>query len=151
MKQTRSHPTLAVVAEKAGVGKTTVSRVINGARKVSPETLERVNRIITELGYQPNQAARSLKGDGTKSIGLIIPRIADPFFGCCAEAAQVLVRSYKYLLMVSATNYDQQAELNRRTVQGIHIQRSANGGQFIKIKIPMFGLRTLRFVEAINA
>ena len=113
MKLPRSHPTLAEVARKAGVGKATVSRVINGAHKVSPETLERVNQVISEIGYQPNQAARSLKGSGTKSIGLIIPRIADPFFACCAEAAQTIVRSHKYLLIVSATNYDPQAELSQ--------------------------------------
>lgn len=125
MKQIRYHPTLAAVAEKAGVGKTTVSRVINGALKVSPETLERVNRVIKELGYQPNQAARSLKGDGTKSIGLIIPRVADPFFARCAESAQAMVQSRDYLMMVAATNYDPQAELKqiqtmvRHRVEGI--------------------------------
>jgi DNA-binding LacI/PurR family transcriptional regulator len=62
-----SHPTLADVARLAGVGKATVSHVLNGAERVSPKTLKRVNDVIRALGYLPRQAARSLKGDGTKS------------------------------------------------------------------------------------
>jgi LacI family transcriptional regulator len=109
----------------AGVGKTTVSRVINGAHKVSPETLERINAVIRELGYHPSQAARSLKGEGTKTIGLVLPSIADPFFAGCAEAAQEAARSRGYLLVVAATNYDAQMEiyqlesLIRHRVEGI--------------------------------
>ena len=73
-------PTLTEVARRAGVGNTTVSRVINGGDRVSAETLARVRRVIETLGYRPNHAARVLKGDRTKTIGLIIPSMADPFF-----------------------------------------------------------------------
>src|SRR6267142_6116638 len=70
------HPTLSEVARQAGVGNTTVSRVINGGDRVSPKTLARVRRVIDALGYRPNQAARVLKGDRTKTIGLMIPNLA---------------------------------------------------------------------------
>ena len=113
LKRSRPHATLADVAERAGVGKTTVSRVINGAYKVGPETLERVNKVIHELGYHPSQAARSLKGERSKTIGLILPRIADPFFAAAAEAAQAVARSHDYLLIVAATNYDPQTEIDQ--------------------------------------
>lgn len=126
MKRTRnSHPTLADVARTAGVGKATVSRVINGGKKVSPETLNRINQVIRELDYRPSQAARSLKGNGTKAIGLVLPSIADPFFADCAEAAQEVARSHGYLMIVAATNYDPQAEIQqlesliRHRVEGI--------------------------------
>lgn len=125
MRRIASHPTLADVARLAGVGKATVSRAINGARKVDPETLKRINTVIRDLGYRPSQAARSLKGEGTKAIGLVIPRIADPFFAGCAEAAQVIARSRRYLLIVAATNYDPQTEIDqiesliRHRVEGI--------------------------------
>lgn len=108
-----SHPTLADVAARAGVGKATVSRVINGARKVSPETLERVNQVIRELGFQPSQAARSLKAATTKTVGIVLPRIADPFFASCAEAAQTVARSHGYLLTMAATDYDPQTEIDQ--------------------------------------
>ena len=54
--------------------------MINGGERVSQETLARVQAVIEKLGYQPNQAARILKGERTKTIGLIVPSIADSFF-----------------------------------------------------------------------
>ncbi len=105
------HPTLSQVARKAGVGTTTVSRVINGGDRVSPETLERVRRVIETLGYMPNQAARTLKGQRTKTIGLVVPSIADPFFSSCAEAAQAISRANDSLLIVTTTQNDPRTEI----------------------------------------
>jgi LacI family transcriptional regulator len=146
MKQARSHPTLADVARIAGVGKATVSRVINGARIVSPETLQRVNTVIRELGYQPSQAARSLKGEGTKSIGLVLPSIADPFFADCAEAAQAVARSYGYLLIVAATQYDPQTEIDqlqsliRHRVEGILLAPANSQSKALAAMIDRFNI-----------
>ncbi len=97
------HPTLSQVARKAGVGTTTVSRVINGGDRVSPKTLAHVRRVIETLGYIPNPAARSLKGHRTKTIGLVVPSITDPFFASCAEAAQAVARANDSLLIVTVT------------------------------------------------
>ena len=124
-KKVVSHPTLADVARIAGVGKATVSRVLNGGERVSPETLARINDVIRVLGYQPSQAARSLKGNGTKAVGLVMPSIADPFFASSAEAAQRIAHSRGYLLMISSSNYEDQMELDhlhsliRHRVEGI--------------------------------
>ncbi|WP_263359702.1 LacI family DNA-binding transcriptional regulator [Acidicapsa ligni] len=104
-------PTLTDVARKAGVGTTTVSRVINGGERVSPETLSRVQAVIAELGFRPNQAARILKGNRAKTISLVIPSIADPFFAQCAEAVQVIARAQDSLLIVTVTNNDPRAEV----------------------------------------
>lgn len=106
------HPTLSQVARKAGVGTTTVSRVINGGYRVRPETLENVRRVIQMLGYSPNQAARTLKGHRTKTIGLVIPSIADPFFSSCAEAAQAVARANDSLMILVTTSNDPRSELD---------------------------------------
>ncbi len=106
------HATLSEVARKAGVGTTTVSRVINGGQNVDPTTLARVQGAIDALGYMPNQAARTLKGDRTRTIGFIIPSIADPFFSTCAEAAQAIARANDSLLVVLTTQNDAKAELD---------------------------------------
>ncbi len=111
-----SLPTLSEVARQAGVGNTTVSRVINGGDRVSPKTLARVRRVIDALGYRPNQAARVLKGDRTKTIGLIIPSMADPFFSNCAEAAQAVARANDSLLIVTATQNDPHTEIENLNV-----------------------------------
>src|SRR5580700_7269960 len=116
MAKTNTHPTLSQVARKAGVGTTTVSRVINGGERVSPKTLAHVRRVIETLGYTPNEAARTLKGHRTKTIGLVIPSIADPFFSSCAEAAQAVARENDSLLIVTTTQNDPSTEIESVTV-----------------------------------
>ena len=111
MTKQRRHPTLVEVAKKAGVGPTTVSRAINGGHLVDPKTLVRIQRAIATLGYMPNQAARTLKGDRTRIVGLVIPSIADPFFSTCAEAAQAVAHTNDSLLIVLTTQNDTQAEM----------------------------------------
>jgi LacI family transcriptional regulator len=110
------HPTLSEVARKAGVGTTTVSRVINGGYRVNPETLAHVRRVIESLGYVPNQAARTLKGHRTKTIGLVIPSLADPFFSNLAEAAQAIARVNDSLLIVTVTSNDPHVEIESLNV-----------------------------------
>jgi DNA-binding LacI/PurR family transcriptional regulator len=66
-------PTLEQVAERAGVSRATVSRVVNGSPTVTPSIRDSVQRAIAELGYVPNQAARSLVTQRTDSIALILP------------------------------------------------------------------------------
>ena len=116
MTRRSSPPTLSEVARRAGVGTTTVSRVINGGHRVSPDTLMRVRRAIDALGYVPNQAARILKGYRTRTIGLVIPSIADPFFSECAEAIQAVARANDSLLIVTTTQNDPRAEIDNINV-----------------------------------
>lgn len=77
--------TLDGVAREAGVSRATVSRVVNGSPKVSPDVRRAVERAVARLGYVPNQAARSLVTRRSDSIGLVITEPAsrlfdDPFF-----------------------------------------------------------------------
>ncbi|MDO9591273.1 MAG: LacI family DNA-binding transcriptional regulator, partial [Microcella sp.] len=69
----RSAPTLEMVAERAGVSRATVSRVVNGSPRVTDETLAAVNAAIAELNYTPNRAARSLANRRSMAIALVIP------------------------------------------------------------------------------
>lgn len=116
MTNRKAPATLSEVARAAGVGTTTVSRVINGGDRVSEKTLARVRRVIQAMGYMPNQAARVLKGDRTKTIGLIIPSIADPFFSSCAEAAQAVARANDSLLIVTASHNDPHIEIENLNI-----------------------------------
>ena len=111
MKKRSTPPTVSEVARIAGVGTTTVSRVINGGERVNPKTLAHVQRVIEKLGYRPNQAARVLKGHRTKTIGLVIPSIADPFFSSCAEAVQAVALANDSLLIVTTSHNDPHTEI----------------------------------------
>ncbi|WP_456286701.1 LacI family transcriptional regulator [Microbacterium sp. JZ70] len=73
--------TLEQVAARAGVSRSTVSRVVNGGERVSPEALEAVRRAIAELNYVPNRAARSLASRLTHVIALVVPEDTTRFFG----------------------------------------------------------------------
>ncbi|MEU1617979.1 LacI family DNA-binding transcriptional regulator [Streptomyces sp. NPDC005722] len=78
-------PTLEEVAARAGVGRGTVSRVINGSPRVSDRAKTAVEAAIAELGYVPNRAARALAGNRTDAIALVIPEaetrlFAEPYF-----------------------------------------------------------------------
>jgi DNA-binding LacI/PurR family transcriptional regulator len=77
---TRERPTLEAVARRAGVSRATVSRVVNGSTSVAASIREAVNRAVEELGYVPNQAARSLVTQRTESIALILPETANRVF-----------------------------------------------------------------------
>ena len=116
MRKKSTHSTLNDVARKAGVGTTTVSRVINGGQNVNPETLAHVRRVIKALSYTPNQAARSLRGERTKTISLLIPSIADPFFASCAEVVQSIAQANDSLLIVTVTHNDAKREIENLNV-----------------------------------
>ncbi|MEV6687212.1 LacI family DNA-binding transcriptional regulator [Streptomyces sp. NPDC051130] len=78
-------PTLEEVAVRAGVGRGTVSRVINGSSKVSDRTRAAVEAAVAELGYVPNRAARALAANRTDAVALVIPEpearfFAEPYF-----------------------------------------------------------------------
>src|ERR1700685_823911 len=72
--------TIADVAREAGVSVSTVSHVINGTRRVSPATASAVKAVIDATDYHPNVVARSLKTASTRSVGIAISAIANPYF-----------------------------------------------------------------------
>ncbi|MGV9451195.1 LacI family DNA-binding transcriptional regulator [Streptomyces sp. NPDC003635] len=73
-------PTLEEVAARAGVGRGTVSRVINGSPRVSDATRAAVEAAVAELGYVPNTAARALAANRTDAIALVVPEPETRFF-----------------------------------------------------------------------
>src|SRR4030088_3669517 len=87
-----SAPTLSAVAKMAGVSSITVSRVVRLPGLVAPETRDRVEAAMRELGYVPNQLAGALASARTGSVGGLVPTIADLIFsdtgpGVCGEVA----------------------------------------------------------------
>lgn len=151
MKKTGALPTLDEVARLAGVGTTTVSRVINGGERVSAKTLNKVRQVIEELGYRPNQAARVLKGDRTKTIGLIIPSMADPFFAACAEAVQTIARANDSLLIVTTSQNDPHAVIENlnvlvsHRVDGLLIVPASERSQALSALVGRIGVPVVAF------
>ncbi len=80
--------TIHDVAKLAGVAPITVSRVINRSGYFSPETRERVEKAIQELGYVPNTLARSLRSKRTNTLALILTDFTNPFFTTLARGVE---------------------------------------------------------------
>ena len=98
--------TMKDVAQRAGVSLGTVSRVINHAQGIKPMTLEKVEKAIEELHYVPDEYARGLKTQSSRTVALILPSIWYPFFsefGYYVEKA-LDQRDYKLLLCNSDGN-----------------------------------------------
>ncbi|WP_246102740.1 LacI family DNA-binding transcriptional regulator [Methylobacterium terricola] len=81
-------PTIAGVADLAGVSRATVSRAFTRPEMLSEETVRRVKEVADEIGYRPNRAARALSTGQHGNIALIVPDIANPFFPPLIRAVQ---------------------------------------------------------------
>lgn len=100
--------TMKDVAQHAGVSTATVSRVLNGHAAPTEETRARVLAAIAELGYRPNALARSLRTTSTKTLGLVISDLVNPFFAEIARAVEEEARAHGYCVVVG--NADENAE-----------------------------------------
>ena len=97
------------VAERAGVAQATVSLILNGGReKVTPETAERIEAAILELGYQPNRFAQALRTKRTYVIACVVPDLANPFYPSLVVAVQKVARAAGY----EVVTIDTEGELN---------------------------------------
>lgn len=98
--------TIYDVAHAAGVSIKTVSRVINGAPNVRPGTAAAVQRAIDDLGYRPNAAARSLAAGRNDTIGVIVDRLQDPFFGQIVAVAEARALELGMDVLVASTGVE---------------------------------------------
>ena len=88
----REQVTVHDVARRAGVSIATVSRALTGARRVAPDIADRVQTAATELGYRPDTVARSLRRQETRTVGLVIADITNPFFPALVQAVEGAAR-----------------------------------------------------------
>lgn len=108
--------TAAEVARLAGVSPAVVSYVVNGGpRNVAPGTAERVRDAVRTLDYRPNRAARALRRGTTGIVGLVIPRVANPFMAELSEAVQTAA-DRRGLAVLAASSGDR-LEVERQLVE----------------------------------
>ena len=129
------------VARLADVGTMTVSRVLNNSARVSSATAKKVHAAIEKLGYRPNEMARALRGFKSRSIGLIVPSLADPFFAQCAHSINAVAQERGYSTILTTSNDSVETELSeaqwmlQKNVDGLLICPARTGSHFAD---PMF-------------
>ena len=112
------------VAEAAGVSVATVSNVLNRPSIVAPATRRRVQAAIKRLGFVPNEPARQLRSGLARSVGLVVPDIANPFFSTVARGVSdvALESGYSVVLVDTQENPEREAHgidlLLRQQVRG---------------------------------
>jgi LacI family transcriptional regulator len=96
--------TIHDIAKEAGVGKSTVSRVINGTGYVSDETRRKIEEVMKRNSYQPSSAARSLSKNESDAIGIIIPEANNPFFAEILNGVSQAVDENNFTLILCNTS-----------------------------------------------
>ena len=103
-------PTLAAVAARAGVSAITVSRVVRVPGLVAPKTRARVEAAMRELGYVPNLVAGSLASARTRSVGVLVPTIANAIFADTVQGLCDVLEPLGYAVILAQSRYDDAQE-----------------------------------------
>ncbi|KAB1146668.1 LacI family transcriptional regulator [Streptomyces luteolifulvus] len=106
-------PTIRDVAEHAGVSKSLVSLVLRGSAQVRPEKREAVLRSVRELGYRPNAAARSLSEQRTRTVGVLLHDLRNPWYVDLLDGLNPLLHDHGLHMLLA------DARLSRRTGQDL--------------------------------
>jgi LacI family transcriptional regulator len=128
------------VARAVGVSKSSVSRALNGVPSgVTADVAERVLRAVDELGYVPNAIAASLKNQRTKTVGLILPDLGNPFFALVAAGIEAVISDAGYTLLIAntANDHDREPALTRtlleRQVDALLIASTGPSGAHLRL------------------
>src|SRR5580704_4288811 len=137
--------TIVDVARKAGVSVSTVSHVVNHTRRVLPETRKLVEAAIASVGYQTNTLARSLKTATSRSVGIAISAISNPYFSDIICAIETECARLGLMVFLSDTQDDPERELT--VVKALH-QRRVDG--IILASSPDPWRRALNYLEVVG-
>ncbi|MFI5593894.1 LacI family DNA-binding transcriptional regulator [Amycolatopsis sp. NPDC051758] len=103
--------TIYQVAREAGVSPSTVSNLLNGRTgKMQPETRSRVESAIRRLGYRPNRAAQQLRTGRIQMLGLIVPSVANPFWGTFARHLEAVAMAEGFYMLLCNSERDPDRE-----------------------------------------
>lgn len=114
--------TVSDVAKRAGVSVSTAARVLSGRGYAAPETRRIVQEAAQELGFVPNQIARSLRTRRTRMIGLLIGDVENPFYSTIASSVESVARSAEYHVVLCNSNDDPGLEREYlKLLEGVHV------------------------------
>ncbi|WP_432789382.1 LacI family DNA-binding transcriptional regulator [Brevibacterium sp. K11IcPPYGO002] len=127
------NPTISEVAKASGVGRATVARTLGGYGYVSEATRKRVLTVADDLGYRPNRLAQSMSTGSTRTIGLVIADVSNPFFGDVVRGASDTAMANGFDTLLVSTYEDVGSEvaavklLVDKRVDGIILSTAVRG------------------------
>ena len=127
------------IARAAKVSHSTVSRALHNSPLVSHQTAQRIREIALEKGYRPSAVARSLVTRRTKTIGVVVTRIADPFIAEVVNGIEEVANDHGYSVFLANSNGDPNREVkvvhsfHERRVDGILVTASRVGALYMSM------------------
>jgi DNA-binding LacI/PurR family transcriptional regulator len=131
------------IARVAKVSHSTVSRALHNSSLVNHETAERIRQIAREKGYRPSAVARSLVTRKTRTIGVVVTRIADPFIAEVVNGIEEVANDHGYSVFLANSNADPDREVkvvhsfHERRVDGILVTASRVGALYMPLLTEM--------------
>ena len=131
-------PSIKDIARIAGVSHCTVSRALHNSPLINRETAERIREIAKRTGYVPNAVARSLVSRSTRTVGVVVTTIADPFNGEVVEGIESAANETSYSVILANSHADPELEMkvvegfSQRRVDGIIVAASRVGALHAK-------------------
>ncbi len=131
-------PTIYDIAREANVSIATVSKVINGIGRVSDATRKRVLQIVADLNFEPNVVASALAGGNTRTIGLLLPDVNNPYFSEIVRGAEDEAFGCGYSVLICNTDHNAKKEheyirtLRQKQMDGIAIATGSTPAQTIE-------------------
>jgi LacI family transcriptional regulator len=126
-----SFPTISEVAAEAGVGRASAARALGDYGSVSPEMYRKVQEAARRLGYRPNALAKSMSTGVTRTVGVVVGDVSNPFFGAVTRGVSDQMHAQKIDCLVASTDEDVVVEaeiveaLVRKQVDGIILASTA--------------------------
>ena len=105
-----SKPTIRDVAAEAGVSIATVSRALNGRAPIAPETARRVQAAVKALGFRANRTGRELRAGTSRTVGVLIPSLANPVFAESVTGIQDAAREAGWSVLIASSAYEAERE-----------------------------------------
>ncbi len=135
--------TIKDVARELGVSYSSISRALNGKEGVSKETRQKILEAAERMGYQPNDLARGLVNKISKTVGVIIPDINNPFFGEIVTGITDASNENDYNIFLCISGWDPNMEkeyfntLRKKRVDGIILKSAGKNEDYDEIKSPL--------------
>lgn len=135
--------TIKDVARELGVSYSSISRALNGKEGVSKATRDKILAAAERMGYEPNDLARGLVNKISKTVGVIIPDINNPFFGEIVAGITDASNENEYNIFLCVSGWDAKIEkeyfntLRKKRVDGIILKSIGNNEDYDAIKSPL--------------
>ena len=106
-----TRPSIKDIARRAGVAPSTVSRALAGSTRVSAATRQRIEAIAAEMDYTPSAAARSLVTGASKTLGIVVPGLSDPYIAAVMEGIESSSAAAGYQHVIASTGGEPEREV----------------------------------------